>query len=70
MAIRKAKRAPMTPTALVGILREANKAHITLEQALEHCCERGWQGFKADWLTPGRTEPRPDQVGTAAEGDW
>ena len=70
MAIRKAKRAPITPTALAGIQREAAKAHLTLEQALEHCCERGWQGFKADWLTPGRGETPSVQVGTAAEGDW
>lgn len=49
LAIRKAKRAPLTATALDGIKREAGKAGITLEDALRVCVERGWQGYKAEW---------------------
>ena len=48
-ALRTKRRAPITETALKGIQREAEKAGITLEEALSTCCERGWQGFKADW---------------------
>ena len=47
--LRNAKHAPLTETALNGIRREAEKAGISLEAALQTCCERGWQGFKADW---------------------
>lgn len=50
-AIRKAKKAPITKTALDGIRREAGKAGLTLESALAMCCERGWGGFKAVWVT-------------------
>ncbi len=50
LAIRKAKRAPLTETALDGIAREAAKAGMTLPQALAKCCERGWQGFEAKWV--------------------
>jgi hypothetical protein len=46
---RRAKRAPLTKTALSGIKNEAAKARITLEDALRTCIERGWQGFNADW---------------------
>jgi len=49
LAIRKAKRAPLTTTALDGIIREANKAGASLSDVLACCCERGWQSFKADW---------------------
>lgn len=49
LAIRKAKRAPLTATALDGIKREAGKAGITLEDALRVCVERGWQSYKAEW---------------------
>lgn len=49
MQIRKAKRSPLTKTALDGIAAEADKAGITLQNALEQCCARGWQGFKASW---------------------
>jgi uncharacterized protein YdaU (DUF1376 family) len=47
--LRKAKRAAITQTALDGIRREADKVGLTLEAALRECCERSWQGFKAEW---------------------
>ncbi len=50
LQLRKAKKAPMTNAALAGIMREAEKAKWTLEQALTQCCMRGWTGFKADWV--------------------
>ena len=50
MAIRKAKRAPLSAVALSGIEREASKAGKTLNEALTICCERGWQAFRADWV--------------------
>ena len=50
LKIRKAKRSPLTNTALAGIQREADIAGVTLESALTTCCERGWQGFKAEYL--------------------
>lgn len=48
--LRKAKKAEVTPTAVAGIVREATAAGYTLEQALKTCCERGWTGFKAEWV--------------------
>lgn len=50
VALRKAKKAVLTNTAINGIQREAKKAGISLEQALQMCCERGWIGFRADWV--------------------
>ncbi len=73
VALRKAKRALLTETALVGIAREATKAGITLDEALRTCCERGWQGFKAEWASNG-TQAAPanggGQVPTISSGDW
>lgn len=48
-AIRKAKRAPLTDTAMEGIRREADKAGLSLGEAIAYCCEAGWQGFNAGW---------------------
>ncbi len=56
--LRKAKKAPLTDTALQGIKREADKAGWPLEDALQECCVRGWQGFKAEWVQP-RTQGKP-----------
>jgi uncharacterized protein YdaU (DUF1376 family) len=49
-AVRRAKRSPVTETALRGIEKEAQKAGWTLEQALAECAARGWSGFKAEWV--------------------
>jgi hypothetical protein len=58
--LRTKQRAPITATALAGIEREAAKAGLSLEDALRVCCERGWRGFKADWMAnakaPGATQ--------------
>lgn len=50
LQIRKAKNLPLTPTALAGIRREADKAGMDLTEALTQCCESGWAGFKAEWI--------------------
>ena len=50
LALRRSKKAPATQTAIDGVMREAAKANLSPHSALELCCARGWQGFKADWL--------------------
>lgn len=50
LKLRKAKKAAVTQTPIDGIQREADKAGVSLQTALETCCERGWAGFKAGWL--------------------
>lgn len=57
-ALRTKRRAPITETALKGIQREAEKAGITLEEALSTCCERGWQGFMAKWYRREKLEQK------------
>lgn len=47
---RKAKKAPITETALKKITNEAKKANLPLQAALELMCARGWTGFEADWV--------------------
>lgn len=47
---RKAKRAPITQTALGIIEREAAKIGWTLNEAITECVARGWVGFKAEWV--------------------
>jgi len=61
LAIRKAKRAPLTATALQGLAREAEKAGMPIADVLAMCCERGWQGFRAEWAT-GTSGGKPIDV--------
>ncbi len=65
MKLRKAKRLPLTTTALQGVEKEAAKACLTLEKALLISCRRGWAGFENSWLTEA------DLVaGASPKKDW
>lgn len=57
--LRATKKAAITETAVAGIKREAEKAGMTLAAALAMCCERGWAGFKADWVRDGTVTAAP-----------
>ncbi len=64
LKIRKAKKQPLTQTALDAIKREAGKAGLTFEQAITTCCENGWAGFKQSWQ--GVSAPAQAQSGSPA----
>lgn len=57
VALRKAKRAPLSKRAIEQIRSESIKAGITLEDALIECCARGWQSFKAEWYQKAQSPP-------------
>jgi hypothetical protein len=76
LKIRKAKKAPLTLTALDGIREEAAKVGLTLPQAIKIACESGWQGFKAEWVKPaqhgqtnGRQPAQPNSTQLQADND-
>jgi hypothetical protein len=48
--VLKAKNKPLTQTLLNSIQKEADKAKISLEDAIKECCSRGWTTFKAEWV--------------------
>ncbi|MDN8027952.1 hypothetical protein QZN17_05180 [Burkholderia multivorans] len=51
---RKTKKLAPTVTAFEGVAREAEKAGISMADAVKYACVRGWGSFKADWLTNDR----------------
>jgi hypothetical protein len=78
--IRKAKKKPLTETALKLMRTEAGKAGLTLPQAVQKCAEEGWLGFKAFYIkTPvkmtvlapesDRTRVR-DKMRDITDTDW
>lgn len=73
--LRQKLRAPITPTAMDGMRREAGKAGMTLAAALAMCCERGWRGFKAEWVTgtvaaSGQPPKRRKQLGEGSSTNY
>ncbi len=61
MTLRKAKRAPLSATALSAITKEAEKAAMHIEEALTECVTRGWQSFKAEWIKPKSAFTKPEK---------
>ena len=66
LALRKAKKAPVTATVVHRAETEAHKAGMPLEDFLRVWCSRGSQGLEASWLKPDertataiRTQPQP-----------
>jgi hypothetical protein len=49
---RKTKKAQITQLVLDGIHKEADKAGLTMEDALQEIVTRNWVSFKAEWVAP------------------
>ncbi|CNO69387.1 TPA: hypothetical protein ACFKZP_11130 [Neisseria gonorrhoeae] len=74
LTVRKAKRQPLTETAMRLIAADAEKCGMTALQAAEYAIASGWGSFRADWLqnkTFGRSGNRggPTHNQTAAVPD-
>jgi uncharacterized protein YdaU (DUF1376 family) len=51
LEVRRAKKAgAFTKTAVAGLHREAERAGVSIERALQACCEFSWIGFNAKWF--------------------
>ena len=60
LALRKAKRAPVTATVVCEAQAEAAKAGLAFDAFLRVWCARGSQGMQAEWLKPHeRGAPTP-----------
>lgn len=46
---RKSKKAAITKTVMDGYQKEADKAGISITDAVRTSIERNWQGYKAEW---------------------
>lgn len=50
LQVRKAKRQPLTATAVKLIAADAEKCGMTALQAVEYAIGNGWASFRAEWL--------------------
>jgi uncharacterized protein YdaU (DUF1376 family) len=65
--LREKHKAPITNTALKGLQREADKAQLSLEAVMVMCCERGWRGFKAEWVLVEESKSKDLPLGTDSQ---
>lgn len=66
LAIRAAKRLPLTATAVEALKREAAAAGVEVARAVQASVENGWAGFKASWLLRDRVAAAKDRGAGAA----
>lgn len=50
LQVRKAKRQPLTETAVKLLAADAEKCGMTALQAVEYAIASGWASFRAEWL--------------------
>ncbi|HFC6193765.1 TPA: helix-turn-helix domain-containing protein, partial [Neisseria meningitidis] len=50
LQVRKAKRQPLTETAMKLLAADAAKCGMTALQAVEYAIASGWASFRAEWL--------------------
>jgi uncharacterized protein YdaU (DUF1376 family) len=68
LKVRNKQKKPITQTAIKGLVREAEKAKISLSEVVQICTERGWIGFKAEWLDAKQTTKNNTQEWRANDG--
>ncbi len=61
LEVRKARKAPMTWSAIKMLEREALKAGKSVAEVVQICAERGWQGFKANYMARGLKDELKDR---------
>lgn len=69
LALRKAKKAPVTETVVQGARDEASKAGMQLDAFLQVWCMRGSQGLQADWIKPAERQVSSRQPMSFAQQD-
>lgn len=50
LRVRRQHKAPLTRTAWEATKREADAARMTIGAAVQMCAERGWRGFRAEYV--------------------
>ena len=53
----RARKAPLTATALAAIKREAEVAGVSVAVAVEFAAVKGWRGFEATWYLRDKAPP-------------
>lgn len=70
LQLRKGKRAAVTDTVIRGIEKEARKAGLSLNDALEHCCISGWQSFNAEWYANAKAKSASEKPWVKENREW
>ena len=62
LAIRRAKKLPLTETAWKQLMEEIDKSGFSVDVVIKECCLRGWGAFKVAWLKDNPISISPSQA--------
>lgn len=68
LTLRRAKKLPMTKTALDGLEAQGAILGWTLGQTINECINRGWGGFKASWIQKEQASNPADRIRMTVPG--
>ncbi|NMU89072.1 hypothetical protein HGQ98_04145, partial [Achromobacter ruhlandii] len=66
LKVRKAKKAPLTLTAWDLVVEEAEKAGLSVAEAVRISAENSWAGFRASWMDKANAEANGGGASAAA----
>jgi hypothetical protein len=70
LQLRKERRSAVTDTVIRGIEKQARKAGLSLNDALEHCCVAGWQSFNAEWYANAKAKSATEAPWVKQNREW
>jgi hypothetical protein len=65
LAIRRKKKATNTQTAWDAFAKQVAISGLPVGEIIQRCAEEGWSGFKAMWVTDGRTRSGAEPTSTS-----
>ncbi|WYX26480.1 hypothetical protein WJ969_13760 [Achromobacter xylosoxidans] len=71
LKVRKDKKAPLTLTAWDLVVEEAEKAGLSVAEAVRISAENSWAGFRASWMDKAKAEANAGGGAAAPDAlDW
>lgn len=71
LKVRKAKKTPLTRTAWELVVQEAEKAGLSVAEAVRISAENSWAGFRASWMDKAKAEANASGGAAAPDAlDW
>lgn len=71
LKVRKAKKTPLTRTAWDLVVQEAEKAGLSVAEAVRISAENSWAGFRASWMDKAKADANAGGGAAAPDAlDW
>ena len=70
LMVRKKKKASNTKTALTKVVNQAQKANLSVNDAIAYATGKDWKGFEAQWYFNDQQNSNVSVLEASANSDW